>query len=168
MVRINEARTLLPPWGLVNFSRMVYRGISSRSPGSVSSNPISTKFIGSFGGVIGANCCAGGVTMGGAVVDCPGTTGVDGVTDWGIVVTGVADLGGAGVIGVEGGGMRVTGVVIGARGTFETGTGLILPVGGGIRVTGVITRVATGGGTGAGGLLIGTGGMGAAWSSGFG
>jgi len=49
---MKEARTLLPPCGLRNFSRIVCRGIRRRSPGSVSSNPISTKFMGSIGGVV--------------------------------------------------------------------------------------------------------------------
>lgn len=50
---------------------------------------------------------------------------------------------------VEGGGMRVTGVVIGARITLGSGTGLVLPDGGGIRVTGVaINREGMGAGTG--------------------
>lgn len=52
MVIMKEARTLLPPCGLRNFSRIVCRGIRRRSPGSVSSNPISTKFMGSIGGVV--------------------------------------------------------------------------------------------------------------------
>jgi hypothetical protein len=50
----------------------------------------------------------------------------------GIVVIGVDEF--------EGGGMRVTGVFIGARMTFGRGIGLRLPVGGGIRVTGVARK----------------------------
>jgi len=52
MVRIKEARTFIPPWREVNFSRIVWRGIRRRSPGSASSKAISTKDIGSTGGVV--------------------------------------------------------------------------------------------------------------------
>lgn len=164
---MNDANTLFPPCGLVNFSRIVYRGISRRSPGSVSSKPISTKFIGSTAGDNGAGCWGVGVPTSGAVAFWAGVTGVE-VTGCELAgwetVAGVAEVAGAGVIGAEGGGIRVTGVVMGL-GTLGAGIGLILPVGGGIRVTGVITRGVTGG-TGAG-LLFGTGGMGAARSGGF-
>ena len=57
-VMMKEARTLFPPCGLTNFSSIVWRGINSLSPGSVSSNPISTKFIGSTAG--GKGVCGNG------------------------------------------------------------------------------------------------------------
>lgn len=59
---MKEARTLFPPCGLTNFSSIVWRGIRSLSPGSVSSNPISTKLIGSTAGGNGVCgvCGAGG------------------------------------------------------------------------------------------------------------
>jgi hypothetical protein len=78
-------------------------------------------------------------------------------------VTGVADAGVTGATGVEGGGIRVTGVVTTGRIGFGSGgMGLRFPDGGGILVTGVaIRRGGTGAGTGARGKLLGTGGIGA-------
>ena len=89
-----------------------------------------------------------------------------GVVESGIVVAGVAGFGSeilAGLAeGVDGGGMRVTGVRIGAPLGFGRGTGLRFPDGGGIRVTGVASNLGgIGAGTGARGLLLGTGGIGA-------
>jgi len=52
MVMIKEARTFIPPWREVNFSRIVWRGMRRRSPGSASSKAISTKDMGSTGGVV--------------------------------------------------------------------------------------------------------------------
>lgn len=157
---MKEARTLLlPPWGERNFSRIVWRGMSRRSPGSVSSKPISTKFMGSCWGVVGA-----GVVREGAETDWLGGTGVVVFDEVGMFVTGVGSGGiaadgvrGVGVVGVtgttgvEGGGIRVTGVAIAGRiGFGRGGIGLRLPDGGGIRVTGVaMRRGATGDGTGA-------------------
>ena|SRR5271170_2091523 len=103
-----------------------------------------------------------------------GTVGVEGVlvvgeilgvAGVGTVVTGVAGFGGEtlaglGGGGIEGGGIRVTGVTIGAR--IGRGTGLRFPDGGGIRVTGVANSLGCiGVGTGARRVLFGTGGIGA-------
>lgn len=156
---MKEARTLLPPWGGRNFSRIVWRGRRSRSPGSVSSKPISTKFMGSCWGVVGM-----GVVREEPGIDEPRGTGVVVFDDVGIVVVGVDGGGiaaagvscveGTGVIGatgVEGAGIRVTGVVTAGRIGFGSGgIGLRFPDGGGIRVTGVaMRRGTTGDGTGA-------------------
>jgi len=76
-------------------------------------------------------------------------TGVGGGAMVDTGVTGVGVAGVTGAAGVEGGGIRVTGVVRGAR-TGRGGIGLRFPDGGGIRVTGVaIRRGGTGDGTGA-------------------
>lgn len=171
---------MFPPCGEMNFSRMVWRGMRSRSPGSVSSNPISTKFMGSTWGDRGVAWKVVGVARDGPTIDVPdgGTgslEGVDGVLEMrgifavagvGVVVIGVAGLGGeivAGLAGgIEGGGMRVMGVAIGARIGFGRGTEFRFPDGGGIRVTGVANSLGgIGGGTGARGILLGTGGIGA-------
>lgn len=87
--------------------------------------------------------------------------GVCSVEVSGVSVAGVAGFGG--IIGViEGGGIRVTGVLIGARLTEGNAIGFRLPEGGGMRVTGVdIKRGCTGNGTGKCGVLFGTGGIGA-------
>src|SRR5579859_4467350 len=174
---MKEARTLLPPWGERNFSRIVWRGRRRRSPGSVSSKPISTNCIGSdWGERVGWGAGAGVEERGAAagVVEASGAGCVAGVVTGGvavglgagIVVIGVMDFGGDVARGVEGGGMRVTGVVIGGRMRFGRGIGLRLPLGGGIRVTGVANRRCA---AGACGLLFGTGGIGADCSAcGFG
>ena len=141
MVMMKEARTFIPPEGDVNFSRMVWRGRRRRSPGSVSSKPISTYCIGSACG-----CWTGVAVEGGngvIVFEAAGVVGAVEVTWVGscVEVTGVGVAGVAGfagtVDGVEGRGMRVTGVAIGARWTGGGGIGVKLPEGGGIRVTGV-------------------------------
>src|SRR5436853_1712164 len=125
---MKEARTLLLSWGERNFSRIVWRGMRSRSPGSVSSKPISTKFMGSCWGVVGM----------GVVREDPGIDELGGI---GVVVL---DGKGITVVGVDGGAIAAAGVsgveVIGVTGA----TGV---VGAGIRVTGVVTagRIGSGG-----------------------
>jgi hypothetical protein len=90
-----------------------------------------------------------------------GVVGTIVLVGWGTVVPGAAGFNGGSWIGVEGRGMRVTGV-IGERATFGRGIGSRFPEGGGIRVTGVPTiRGVMGVETGPCISLLGTGGMGA-------
>lgn len=66
-----------------------------------------------------------------------GFTTADGLDNAGVAGAGLAELT-VGWTGVDGGGIRVIGVVIGARLIFgKGGIDVIFPVGGGIRVTGV-------------------------------
>src|SRR5947207_1111181 len=157
IVRIKDARTLFPPWGEVKRSRIVCRGKRSRSPGSDSSNPISTPCMGSMAGTGGgARTGAGGVGAGAGAGAGAGTDVAIGLATGGLVRSGKL---GARVGVLSTGGILVTGVDIGARVTLGEGIGVKLPEGGGILVTGVdISR----GGTEPGKIVFGTGGIGAA------
>jgi len=94
----------------------------------------------------------------GARVFPGGATGLASVhAATGLANNGVPTVGGD--VLVLGGGIRVTGVVIGARATVGEGICVKFPEGGGILVTGVETLGVIGG---PGRLIFGTGGIGAA------